>query len=104
MLHEHLNRYSVSLILVLDLNKKHMNKEAIYEKVVQIISDYLKLEENEISNDSHMVNDVGIDSLALVELGFKFSEAFSIPMLQPTEDNMVIGNLVCTIDELMNKN
>jgi len=81
-----------------------MGKEAIYNKVVQILSDYLKLEENEITKESHMVNDVGIDSLALVELGFKFSEEFNIPMIQPTEDNMVIENLVSNIDDLIQKN
>lgn len=81
-----------------------MEKETIYNTLVQIISDYLKLDENEISKDSHMVNDIGVDSLALVELGFKFSEAFNIPMIQPTEDNMVIENLVSNIDDLVNKN
>lgn len=79
-----------------------MDKEAIYTKVSQIISDYLRLEKDEIKKDSHMVNDVGVDSLALVELGFKFSEAFNVPMIQPTEDNMVIENLVESIHELMN--
>ncbi len=80
-----------------------MTRETISETVKSIITDYLKLDENEISDDSHMVNDIGIDSLALVELGFKFSEAFNIPMLAPSEDNMVIENLVATIESLRNE-
>ena len=71
-----------------------MERDEIFGKVHRILTDYLRLEEDEVKPDSHIVDDIGADSLALVELGFKFSEAFGIGMVSPTEDNMVIGNLV----------
>ena len=48
-----------------------------------------------------MVDDLGADSLALVELGFKFMEAFGIGMLNPEGEIMVIGPLVDRIATLM---
>ena len=78
-----------------------MNHDEIYAKVSQILASYLRLDPSEIGPDKHIVHDIGADSLALVELGFKLSEAFGIGMINPTEDNMVIGNLVEQIGKEM---
>lgn len=78
-----------------------MEYEEIYAKVSRILTDYLRLDEGEVTPESHAVNDIGADSLALVELGFKFSEAFGIGMMSPTEDNLVIGNMVRNIQREM---
>jgi len=75
--------------------------EEIYQKVSEILIAYLRLDPSEIAPDKHIVNDIGADSLAMVELGFKFSEAFGIGMMTPTDDNMVIGNLVGQIEKEM---
>ena len=74
-----------------------MNEEQIFKKVCEIISDYLRLEEGELKPETHIVRDAGADSLALVELGFKFTEAFSIGMFNPDEENLVLKNLVSQI-------
>lgn len=71
-----------------------MTKEKILEQITPIITDYLRLDKGELTPESHIVNDLGADSLALVELGFKFSEAFNIGMINPDEDSMIIKNLV----------
>ena len=71
-----------------------MTKEQIYDKVSSIVTEYLRLEPGEFKPESHIVNDLGADSLALVELGFKFSEAFKIGMINPDEYNKIIGNLI----------
>lgn len=71
-----------------------MEHEEIYAKVHRILTDYLRLDEDEVKPESHIVDDIGADSLALVELGFKFSETFGIGMMAPTDENMVIRNLV----------
>lgn len=81
-----------------------MEKKIIYSKVYGIIGDYLRLDKEELNPDTHIVNDVGVDSLALVELGFKFSDAFSIALFEPNESNMVIKNLVNRIAEEIGKN
>ena len=52
----------------------------IYNKTKDIIVDYLRLEERDYTKD-RLVEDLCVDSIALAELGFRISEAFSIPMI-----------------------
>ena len=78
-----------------------MTNEEIYGKVSRILIDYLRLDEVEIAPQSHIVDDIGADSLAMVEIGFKLSEEFGIAMIVPTDENMVIGNLVRQIEREM---
>ena len=70
------------------------NSEAVYAKVSEILTSYLRLKPGELKKDSHVVNDLGADSLALVELAFKFMEAFQIPMIAPSDELLVMDNLV----------
>ncbi len=71
-----------------------MNRDDVFERVSQILSEYLRLKPGEVTSASHVVRDLGADSLALVELGFKFMEAFGIGMVDPVDSLMVVGNLV----------
>jgi acyl carrier protein len=76
-----------------------VTREQIYERVACIVTGYLRLQDGEVKPDSHIINDLGADSLALVELGFKFQEAFGIGLFQPSEANMIIGSLVDEIHD-----
>ena len=76
-----------------------MTKDQVFEKVASILTSYLRLQAGEVTAESHVMQDLGADSLALVELGFKFSEAFGIGMLDPTADSLVVGTLVDKIVE-----
>lgn len=78
-----------------------MTQDEIFSKVSAILTEYLRLDEGEVKPESHIVDDIGADSLAMVEIGFKFSEAFGIGMLAPNDDNMVISNLVRQIEAEM---
>ncbi len=80
-----------------------MTKEQILDQITPIITDYLRLEKGELKPESHIINDLGADSLALVELGFKFSEAFNIGMINPDENSMIINNLVDIIHSEIHK-
>ncbi len=71
-----------------------MTREEVFERTARILADYLRLKPQEVTPKAHVVNDLGADSLALVELGFKFMEAFGIAMIDPVESLMTIGNLV----------
>ena len=71
-----------------------MNESEIYSRVEGILTDYRRLAPGEVTPESHIIDDIGADSLAMVELGFKFSEAFGIGMITPTSENMVISKLV----------
>lgn len=79
-----------------------MNKDQIFLKVTEILTQYLKLAPDEVHLKSHIVNDLGADSLSMVEIGFLFSENFKIPMVNPNDSNMILENLVVEIEQQMN--
>jgi acyl carrier protein len=79
-----------------------MTNNDIFKKISELLIAYLRLNPDEVTPDSHIVNDLGADSLAMVELGFQFSEAFGIPMMNPTEENMILKNLVSQIESMRN--
>ena len=70
-----------------------MNSTEIFTRMSEIMAEYLRLDAGEVTRESHVVNDLGADSLALVELGFKFMEAFGVGMIEPNEELMIVGNL-----------
>lgn len=80
-----------------------MERAEVFAKVSQLLTDYLRLGPGEVTETSHVTHDLGADSLALVELGFKFTETFGIGMLTPDGDNMVVGPLVDCIMAMMKK-
>lgn len=79
-----------------------MNEKEVFEKVKQIVVDYLNVEENEVNAETNLVEELCVDSIALVELGFRFSETFSIPMVEGDSDLFIMKNLVNFIMEKMN--
>jgi len=80
-----------------------MERAEVFAKVSELLTGYLRVDPEEVTETSHVTNDLGADSLALVELGFKFTETFGIGMLTPDGDNMVVGALVDCIMTLMKK-
>jgi acyl carrier protein len=71
----------------------------IYRKTKKLISDYLRLRDDELQPDSHIVDDIGADSLALVELGFQISEQFGVPIVDTSDNKLVFKHLVGYIHE-----
>lgn len=78
-----------------------MNEKEVFEKVKEIVVEYLNLEENEVDVGTNLVEDLCADSIALVELGFRFSETFSIPMVEGDSDLFIMKNLVNFVIENM---
>lgn len=60
-----------------------MNNE-IFEKVKKIIADKLDIEEDKITPESSFLDDLGADSLDIVELIMELEEEFNIEI--PDED------------------
>ncbi|AZT90662.1 acyl carrier protein [Caldicellulosiruptor changbaiensis] len=60
-----------------------MNSE-IFEKVKKIIADKLDIEEDRITPESSFLDDLGADSLDIVELIMELEEEFNIEI--PDED------------------
>lgn len=79
-----------------------MKEKEVFEKVKEIIVDYLNVDENEVNAETNLVEELCVDSIALVELGFRFSETFSIPMVEGDPDLYIMKNLVKFIVEKMN--
>lgn len=61
-----------------------MSQDPIFQKVRQLIAEQLGLEEDEISLDSSFLDDLGADSLDLVELIMAFEEEYELEI--PDED------------------
>jgi acyl carrier protein len=79
-----------------------MNEDGyVYNTAREIISTYLRLKQDELQPDSHIVDDIGADSLALVELGFQLSERFGVPIVDTSDDKLIFKNLVQYIEEHM---
>lgn len=60
------------------------NKDAIFEKVKAIIVDQLGANADEVSLDASFIDDLGADSLDLVELIMALEEEFDLEV--PDED------------------
>ncbi len=60
------------------------------EKVKEIISKQLGVDQSEVTPEASFVEDLGADSLDTVELVMAFEEAFNIEI--PDEDAEKIGN------------
>jgi acyl carrier protein len=55
-----------------------MNAEEIQKKVVSIVADHLGIEEREVKGESSFTDDLGADSLDLVEVVMSLEEVFGL--------------------------
>lgn len=78
-----------------------MERQEVLTKVSALLTDYLRLQPGEVVETSHVVRDLGADSLAIVELGFKLMETFGIGMISAEDDGLVVGPLVDRIVGMM---
>ena len=74
---------------------------AVEEKVKQIIVEQLGVDEGQVDNNASFVDDLGADSLDIVELVMAFEEAFDIDI--PDEDAEKIATVKDAIDYIENK-
>ncbi|MCX7823516.1 MAG: acyl carrier protein [Syntrophobacterales bacterium] len=61
-----------------------MDKVAIKNKVIEIIADKLGIEKETITPEAHVIDDLGADSLDVVEMVMALEEVFDIEI--PDED------------------
>ena len=76
------------------MNSQSENATYVYTTAQKLITSYLRVAQDELGPDTHIVDDLGADSLALVELGFQISETFGVPMLDTSGDKLVFQHLV----------
>jgi acyl carrier protein len=61
-----------------------MEREEIFEKVAEVIVDQLNVERDDVSDESAFIDDLGADSLDLVELVMALEAEFNVSI--PDED------------------
>jgi acyl carrier protein len=69
---------------------------AVEQKVKQIIVEQLGVDESQVDNNASFVDDLGADSLDIVELVMAFEEAFEIEI--PDEDAEKITTVKDAVD------
>lgn len=67
----------------------------IAEKVKQIIVDKLGVDESEVTNEAHFINDLNADSLDTVELIMEFEKEFEVTIPDDDAENIqTVGNAI----------
>jgi len=61
-----------------------MEREEIFDKVKAVVVDQLNVEDEEVIDDASFVDDLGADSLGIVELVMALEEEFGVSI--PDED------------------
>ena len=77
-----------------------MSSEEIFEKVKAIIVDLLQVSEDAVTLEAHFIDDLGADSLDLVELIMGIEEEFNIEIPDGEAEKVVtVGDVVDYIKE-----
>ena len=72
----------------------------IFEKIRAIICDQLELEEDAVTLDSVLLEDLGADSLDLVDLVMTFEDEFDMEISDEDVENIkTVGDVVRFIEE-----
>jgi acyl carrier protein len=83
------------------MEQKSDDYQYVYQTARKMITSYLRVNEEELQPDTHIVDELGADSLALVELGFQISETFDVPMVDTSGNKLVFRYLVDYILETL---
>jgi acyl carrier protein len=78
-----------------------MNENDIFEKVQKIVSDQLGVDAEEVRAEKSFANDLGADSLDVVELVMALEEEFDIEI--PDEAAEEIATVQSAVDYINNK-
>ena len=77
-----------------------MSSEEIFEKIKNIIVEQLQVAETAVTEDASFIDDLGADSLDLVELIMALEEEFGIEIPDTDAEKVVtVGDVVSYIKE-----
>jgi len=77
-----------------------MKREEILVKVVPVIADKLGIEEDQVVESAHFINDLGADSLGLVDITMALEEEFDLEI--PDEEAGKLVTVKSMIDYIQN--
>ncbi len=79
-----------------------MDREELFDKVKTVIIDQLGVDEDEVSDEAAFVDDLGADSLDIVELVMALEEEFSVSIPdEQAEKIKTVGDAVDFIAETL---
>ena len=77
-----------------------MAKEEIFDKLKELVVDQLGVEEDEVTMEATMQDDLGADSLDLVDLVMSVEEEFGVKVADEDLENIkTVGDIVNSIEE-----
>ena len=77
-----------------------MAKEEIFDKLKELVVDQLGVEEDEVTMEAAMQDDLGADSLDLVDLVMSVEEEFGVKVADEDLENIkTVGDIVNYIEE-----
>lgn len=77
-----------------------MAKEEIFDKLKELVVDQLGVEEDEVTMGATMQDDLGADSLDLVDLVMSVEEEFGVKVADEDLENIkTVGDIVNYIEE-----
>lgn len=81
-----------------------MDTQNIAERVFKIVSEQLGYDLDKLTEDTSFIQDLGSDSLDLVELTMELEEEFQITIPEEaTDDIQTIGDVIRSIEKELNK-
>lgn len=83
-----------------EVRSQSMEHDEIYDKVKSVIVDQLNVDEDDVTEDATFVDDLGADSLDIVELVMALEEEFGISIPdEQAEKIKTVGDAVSYIAE-----
>ena len=83
-----------------DADMREMAKEEIFDKLKELVVDQLGVEEDEVTMEATMQDDLGADSLDLVDLVMSVEEEFGVKVADEDLENIkTVGDIVNYIEE-----
>ena len=77
-----------------------MAKEEIFDKLKELVVDQLGVEEDEVTMEASMQDDLGADSLDLVDLVMSVEEEFGVKVADEYLENIkTVGDIVNYIED-----
>ena len=74
----------------------------ILEKVIDIVAEELAVDRDEVTEDSSFIEDLGADSLDVVELVMAFEEEFDVEIPdEDAEDIRTVDDAVSYLEEIL---
>ena len=76
---------------------------SVEERVIEIVASQLGVDKEKVTRDSSFVNDLGADSLDMVELVMELEEEFDIDIPEDSADKIeTVGQAINYLEEAKN--